>query len=79
MQYKSIIRIVGILTSLFSVTMLPPALVSLIYKDGGGSAFTAAFLVIFFTGVYSGIPSVAKKMNLNPGRGLSSLWPSGLC
>lgn len=69
MQYKSIIRIVGILTSLFSVTMLPPALVSLIYKDGGGSAFTAAFLVIFFTGVLLWYPVRSEKDELKSREG----------
>lgn len=69
MQYKSIIRIVGILTSLFSVTMLPPALVSLIYKDGGGSAFTAAFLVIFLTGVVLWYPVRNEKDELKSREG----------
>lgn len=69
MQYKSIIRIVGILTSLFSVTMLPPALVSLIYKDGGGSAFTAAFLVIFLTGVLLWYPVRNEKDELKSREG----------
>ncbi len=51
MQYTSIIRILGLLISLFSVTMLPPALVSLMYKDGGGSAFVFSFFLILITGL----------------------------
>ncbi len=49
MQYKNIIRILGLLVALLSVTMLPPALVSLIYRDGGGGTiFNGGFY-----GVYS--------------------------
>ena len=43
MQYRSIIRILGLLVALFSSTMIPPALVSLIYKDGGGLPFILSF------------------------------------
>ena len=44
MQYQSIIRILGLHT-LFSVTMLPPAFVSLFYQDGSGLPFVLAFLL----------------------------------
>jgi trk system potassium uptake protein TrkH len=50
MQYKSIIRILGMLVALFSVSMIPPAIVSLIYKDGGGTAFVASFFLTLFIG-----------------------------
>ena len=47
MQYKNIIRILGLLVALLSVTMLPPALVSMIYRDGGGVPFLLGFLCIY--------------------------------
>lgn len=50
MQLASIIRIVGILVMCFSFTMLLPALVALLYGDGGGRAFLQAFLLNFSVG-----------------------------
>ncbi|QIZ78203.1 TrkH family potassium uptake protein [Ferrimonas lipolytica] len=43
MEYRTIIRITGILVTLFSTTMLPPAIIAAIYNDGGGTAFIEAF------------------------------------
>lgn len=50
MQYATIIRILGILLMVFSLTMLPPAIVSAIYEDGGGSAFISTFFLSLVTG-----------------------------
>ena len=50
MQYRSIVRILGLLVALFSVTMIPPAIVSLIYKDGSGLPFILAFFLCVVTG-----------------------------
>lgn len=50
MQFLTIIRIVGVLVMSFSVTMLLPALVALIYGDGGGREFLRAFGVNFVVG-----------------------------
>ncbi len=52
MQYKSIVRILGMLVALFSVSMIPPAIVSFIYKDGGGKAFVAAFFLTLAIGAF---------------------------
>lgn len=43
MHILSIIRIIGILVMCFSVTMLAPAFIALIYADGGGKAFMQTF------------------------------------
>lgn len=51
MQYRSIVRILGLLVALFSVTMIPPAVVSLIYEDGGGLSFLLAFILCVITGI----------------------------
>ncbi|MGL4449161.1 MAG: potassium transporter TrkG, partial [Shewanella sp.] len=50
MQYKTIIRIIGLLIGLFSITMLPPALIAIWYNDGGGTAFLQAFFVSLLIG-----------------------------
>ncbi|CAK8739448.1 Trk system potassium uptake protein TrkH [Sodalis praecaptivus] len=44
MHFRTITRIVGLLVILFSVTMIIPGLVALIYRDGAGSAFAQTFL-----------------------------------
>lgn len=51
MEYRSIIRILGLLVALFSVTMIPPGLVSLFYRDGTGLPFVLAFLLCLSTGL----------------------------
>ncbi|MDW6002437.1 TrkH family potassium uptake protein [Vibrio mangrovi] len=50
MQFRSIIRIVGLLLALFSVSMLAPALVALIYRDGAGVSFITTFFVLLLCG-----------------------------
>ncbi len=51
MQFKAIVRILGILLAIFSITMLPPMGVSLYYKDGGGVAFTLTFVLSLLLGL----------------------------
>ncbi|WP_218353710.1 TrkH family potassium uptake protein [Alteromonas lipotrueiana] len=50
MHYRAIVRILGLLVTLFSVTMVPPALISLIYQDGSGLPFILAFILCVLTG-----------------------------
>ncbi len=50
MQFRSIIRIVGLLLALFSLSMLAPALVALIYRDGAGVAFVTTFFTLITCG-----------------------------
>ncbi|MDE1315401.1 TrkH family potassium uptake protein [Vibrio aestuarianus] len=50
MQFRSIIRIVGLLLALFSVSMLAPALVALLYRDGAGVPFVTTFFVLLMCG-----------------------------
>lgn len=50
MHIQSIIRIVGILVMCFSLTMLAPALIALLYGDGGGSAFIKTFFITLAIG-----------------------------
>ncbi|NMH66774.1 TrkH family potassium uptake protein [Shewanella salipaludis] len=57
MRYRTIIRITGLLMGLFSITMLPPALVAIFYKDGGGTAFLQAFAVSLSLGLLLWYPN----------------------
>lgn len=50
MQFRSIIRIVGILLALFSTTMLAPAVIAFIYRDGEGFPFVVTFLLLLAGG-----------------------------
>lgn len=50
MHIQSIIRIVGILVMCFSLTMLVPALIALLYGDGGGRAFVETFFITLSLG-----------------------------
>lgn len=50
MQFLTIIRIVGILVMSFSLTMLLPTIVALIYGDGGGKEFLQSFFLTFSVG-----------------------------
>jgi len=68
-QYKNIIRILGLLVAVLSVTMLPPALVSLIYRDGAGVAFLLAFLWCLFTGLLFWYPNRHEKSELRAREG----------
>lgn len=56
MQLRAIQRILGLLLMLFSVTMLPPALVGVIYGDGAIHPFLVAFLVSLITGLILWLP-----------------------
>lgn len=69
MQYKNIIRILGLLVALLSVTMLPPAMVSMIYRDGGGVPFLMAFLWCLFTGFLAWYPYRYEKTDLRAREG----------
>ncbi|MCH8538726.1 MAG: TrkH family potassium uptake protein [Alkalimonas sp.] len=64
MQYRSIIRILGLLVAVFSVSMLPPALVSLWYQDGAGVPFILSFLICIFAGLVIWYPNRDYRRDL---------------
>lgn len=64
MQIRAITRILGLLVALFSVTMLPPVLVSLFYGDGGGMAFVFAFVFSLMVGIILWYPNRANRADL---------------
>ncbi|ALO40544.1 MULTISPECIES: TrkH family potassium uptake protein [Pseudoalteromonas] len=69
MQFRTIIKILGQLVALFSITMVPPALVSLIYKDGGGVPFVLAFVFSIIMGMLAYYPNRHQKGDLKAREG----------
>lgn len=68
MQYRTIIKILGQLVALFSITMIPPALVSLIYKDGG-VPFVLAFVFSIIIGLIAYYPNRKQRGDLKAREG----------
>ncbi|MEC7875821.1 MAG: TrkH family potassium uptake protein [Pseudomonadota bacterium] len=56
MQLAVILRILGILLSLFSLTMIPPLIISLVTNDGSITPFLLAFVIILLTGLAFWLP-----------------------
>lgn len=50
MRYKAVLKLLGQLLALFSLTILPPILVSFYYGDGAYDAFFYSFLITLATG-----------------------------
>ncbi len=50
MHIQITIRALGVLLMMFSLTMLPPVLFSIIYADGGEAIFVRAFTITFVAG-----------------------------
>ncbi len=68
-QLRVVQRVVGILLALFSITMLTPVLVGLIYQDGAIVPFLGAFLTTLVTGVllYFPVRHVRAALKLRDG------------
>ena len=64
MQLAVIFRILGILLSLFSLTMIPPLVISLFTKDGSATPFILAFVIILFIGLLFWLPDKNFKNDL---------------
>lgn len=64
MHFKVILRILGILLMIFSVTQLPPVVVALIYNEETLAAFLGAFAVTFITGFFIWMPVYRVKQDL---------------
>ena len=64
MQLAVILRILGILLSLFSLTMIPPLIISLIANDGSITPFLLAFIIILLTGLAFWYPVKNFKIDL---------------
>ncbi|MDC9598043.1 Trk system potassium transporter TrkH [Xenorhabdus anantnagensis] len=69
MHFRAITRIVGLLVILFSVTMIIPGLVALIYRDGAGRAFSQTFIFALIIGLILWVPNRDQKYVLKPKEG----------
>jgi len=64
MHFGPTLRILGLLLMLFSLTMLPPIGVSIVFKDGQIPLFGAAALLVFSAGLLSWLPARRQKKDL---------------
>jgi len=64
MHLRVILKVVGIMLTLFSVAMLPPVGVSLYYGDGGHGAFLISFAVTLGTGLACGLAAIGERRDL---------------
>lgn len=69
MQFRTIIRIVGLLVILFSSLMIIPGIVAFIYRDGGGRAFSQTFIVTFILGLTLWLPNRQQHSELKSREG----------
>lgn len=69
MQFRTIIRIVGLLIILFSGLMILPGIVSLIFRDGGGRAFSQTFMVTLALGMLLWLPNRHERKELKSREG----------
>jgi trk system potassium uptake protein len=64
MQFFVVQRILGLLMTLFSLTMLPPIVVSYIYDDRAAPSFMVAFLIILSAGLMLFLPVLRARREL---------------
>jgi len=64
MSFSVVQRIIGLLLMLFSISMLPPILVSVIYADGMILPFIAAFFLALVTGILVWLPVHRNRADL---------------
>lgn len=69
MNFRTITRIVGMLIMIFSVTMIIPGIVALIYNDGAGRAFSKTFFVALALGCFLWFPNRHQKHELKSREG----------
>lgn len=64
MHFTIISKVLGLLLMLFSLTLLPPILVSLHYQDHTYGSFVTAFGITFITGLLAWLPVYRVKKEL---------------
>lgn len=64
MHFAIIFKVLGILLMLFSLTLVPPLLVSLWFRDGGHLSFLLAFIITVITGVALWLPTHNVRQDL---------------
>lgn len=64
MSLRMILRILGLLLMLFSLTMMPPILISLLFGDGQWDAFAVAIGITVLTGLAMFLPNRCARKEL---------------
>ncbi|PMR69210.1 TrkH family potassium uptake protein [Halomonas heilongjiangensis] len=64
MSLRMILRILGLLLMLFSLTMMPPILISLLFQDGLWEAFAIAIAITVLTGAVMYLPNRRARKEL---------------
>ena len=59
-----ILRIIGQLLMLFSITLLPPVVIDIFYREDAGQAFFYSYLLLLTTGFILWLPVRSKKAEL---------------
>ena len=69
MQLWAVQRILGILLMVFSLTLVPPMLVSLLYRDGAIAPFFSAFGITIVLGLLAWLPvrDMHRELRLRDG------------
>jgi trk system potassium uptake protein TrkH len=66
MSVRQILRILGVLMLMYSLTLLPPFALSLYLDDGNATAFSVAWLDIVVLGLLSWLPNRHCREELTP-------------
>lgn len=64
LRFSNIQRIVGLLLMVFSTTLLPPAVIGMVYGDGGVADFLAAFGLVLGSGALLWLPVRGARREL---------------
>jgi len=64
MRYTPVVKVIGILLMIFSISMLPPIAVSIYYKDGSLMSFFFGFVITFLVGFFLWLPTRSSESEL---------------
>lgn len=64
MRFAIVFRVLGLLLMLFSITLISPILVSIIYNDSALHSFTVSFVLILLMGIVAWAPVYKNKQDL---------------
>ncbi|MGB5677214.1 MAG: potassium transporter, partial [Gammaproteobacteria bacterium] len=64
MHAAIILRLIGQLLMLFSITLLPPVIIDIFYREDAGQAFFYSYLLLLVTGFGLWLPVRTKRAEL---------------
>ena len=69
MSLAAVLRILGLLLTIFSMTLMPPFILALATQDGAATAFASAFVLTLGIGVISWLPvrKIRRELRLRDG------------